>query len=120
MLDLETLMRQMKNNVSPGNELRTDMIKVAGPVGTQWLYWVLRRIWTENKIPDYWYKGIIIPVYKKGGRKQYGNFRGIILPCQTFKIYERILADKMIKEIKGKLAELYAFRAGRATTDMSF
>jgi hypothetical protein len=41
--------------------------------------------------------------------------------CQTFKIYERILANKIIKEIKGKLAEeLYAFRAGRATTDLTF
>jgi hypothetical protein len=26
----------------------------------------LRRIWTENKIPEDWYKGIIILTYKKG------------------------------------------------------
>jgi hypothetical protein len=39
--------------------------------------------------------------------------------CQTYKIYKRILANKIIKEIKGKLAkELYAFRADKATTDL--
>jgi hypothetical protein len=39
----------------------------------------------------------------------------------NFKIYERILANKMTLEIEGKLAEeLYAFRKGRATTDLFF
>jgi hypothetical protein len=38
-----------------------------------------------------------------------------------FKIYERILTNKMIKEIKGKPAEeLYTFNAGRANIDMIF
>jgi hypothetical protein len=40
---------------------------------------------------------------------------------QTFKICEKILANKTIKEIKEKLAEeLYAFRASRVTKDLNF
>jgi hypothetical protein len=36
MLDMETVMRHMKNNKSPGYaELLTDMIKATGPPGTQ-------------------------------------------------------------------------------------
>jgi hypothetical protein len=97
------------------------MKKAAGPIGTQWLYRVLRRIWAENRIPEDRYKGIIIPVHKKGDRKQCGNYGGIVLLCQTFKIYKRILANKMIKEIKRRLAEeLYAFRAGRVNSDLIF
>jgi hypothetical protein len=65
-----------------------------------------------------WYKELS---YKKGKRKQCGNRTGITLLCQTFQIYKSILAKKIIKEIKGKLAEkLYAIRAGRATTDLIF
>jgi hypothetical protein len=98
-------MRKMKNNKFPGyNELTTGMIKAARPIGIQWLYQVLRIIWTENKIPEDWYKEIIIPIYEKGDRKQCGNYRGITLLCQTFKIYNRILKNKMIKETKGELA----------------
>jgi hypothetical protein len=53
----------MKNNKSPEyDELSVEIIKAAGPIGTQWLYQVLRRISTENKIPQDWYKGIIIPI----------------------------------------------------------
>jgi hypothetical protein len=52
--------------------------------------------------------------------KQCENYRGITMLCQTFKIYNRILANKIMKKIKGKLAELYAFRAGRVTADLIF
>jgi hypothetical protein len=65
----------------------------------------LRRLWKENKIPEDWYKGIIVPIYKKGDRKQYGNYRRTMLLCQTFKIYKRILTHKVIKEIEEKVAE---------------
>jgi hypothetical protein len=81
----------------------------------------LRKIWTENRIPEDWYKGIIVLIYKKGDRKQCGKFRGITLFCQTFKMYERMLVNKMALEIKGDLAEeLNAFKRGRATTDLFF
>jgi hypothetical protein len=45
VLDLETAVMQIKNNKSPVYNELTDMIKAAGPIRTQWLYWVL-RIWT--------------------------------------------------------------------------
>jgi hypothetical protein len=70
------------------------MITNAGPLGMEWLYRLMRKIWLENKIPGHWYKGIIVTIYKKGDRKICNNYRGITLLCQTFKIYERILANK--------------------------
>jgi hypothetical protein len=39
----------------------------------------------------------------------------------TFKIYDRTLANKTIKEIKGKLAEeLYTFKVSRTTRNLIF
>jgi hypothetical protein len=29
---------------------------------------VLRKLWVENRIPEDRYKGIIVPVYKKGNK----------------------------------------------------
>jgi hypothetical protein len=80
----------------------------------------LKKIWIQNRIPQNWYRGIIVPSYKKGDRKQCGNYRGITVLCQTFKIYERTLVNKMILKIKGKLVELYTFRNVRVTTDLIF
>jgi hypothetical protein len=38
-----------------------------------------------------WFKGIIVPIYRKGGKKQCGSCRGITL----FRIYERVLVKKL-------------------------
>jgi hypothetical protein len=82
---------------------------------------VLRRIWIENKIPEEWYKEILIPTYKRQTENNIEIIRGIMLLWQIFKIYDRILANILITEIKGKLTEeLHAFRAGRATTYLIF
>jgi hypothetical protein len=45
------------------------MTKAEGPIGMQWLYQVLRKIRIENRIPEDWCRGIIVPIYKKGDRK---------------------------------------------------
>jgi hypothetical protein len=79
MSDLETVIMQIKNTKSPEyDELTTDMIKAARPIGTQWLYHVLKRIWTENKIPKDWYKRTIIPICKKIDRKKIWKYTGIM------------------------------------------
>jgi hypothetical protein len=54
----------------------------------------MREILIENRIPEDWCKGIIVPVYKKGDRKQCVNYKGITLLCQTLRIYGRILVSK--------------------------
>jgi hypothetical protein len=82
------------------------MITTAGPLGMQWLYRFMRNIWLETKIPGDWYKrNHSTNIYKKGDRKICNNCRGITLLHQTFKIYERILANKLTKEIETKLKE---------------
>jgi hypothetical protein len=99
------LITQIKNYKSPGyDEISVDMTKAVGKIGKQWLCHFLRKIWIEKRILEDWYKEIIVPVYKKGDRKQCGNHRRIELLCQIFKINERILVNKMTLEIKGKLA----------------
>jgi hypothetical protein len=43
-----------------------------------------------------------------------------MLLCQTFTIYESILANKTVKEMGKLVEERCAFRAGRTTTDLIF
>jgi hypothetical protein len=48
-VDLVIAITKMKNSKSQGyDEISVDMIKAARPIWTQWLYWVLRKIWIEN------------------------------------------------------------------------
>jgi hypothetical protein len=59
MMDVEIAIGQMKKNKSPSDdEVTVEMITNAGPLGMQWLYRLMRKIWTENKIPGDWHKGV--------------------------------------------------------------
>jgi hypothetical protein len=62
------------------------------------MYQVLRRIWTVNSIPEELCKGIIQKKTRDTGNNV--EIIGVTLLYQTFKIYDRIVANEMIQEIK--------------------
>jgi hypothetical protein len=67
-------------------EVTSDMIKVAGLIGIQWLYRVLKQVWKSGNKPQEWRKGIIIPVHKSGSNLQCSNYNYIIIISHCFKI----------------------------------
>ena len=122
MLNLEIALDKMKNGKAPGeDEVTVEMTKSAGPIGMQWLYRLMRIVWKEGIIPKEWQKGIIIPIFKKGDKKDCKNYRGITLLSQCFKIYERIVYLKLINYIENNFQEeQHGFRPGRSTIDLIF
>lgn len=122
MLEVELAVRGMKTGKAAGiDEISVEMIKAAGPIGLQWLYRLLRCIWTRKCVPEEWGKGIIIPIFKKGDRKLCENYRGITLTSQVAKIMERILERRMREKVEGQLEEeQHGFRPGRSTVDLIF
>ena len=57
------------------------------------LYKLSLQIWETEEIPKDWKDGIIVPVFKKGRRKDCGNYRGISLLSIAEKILARILLN---------------------------
>ena len=63
-------------------------------------------------------KAVMAPIYKKDDQNSY---RDITLLSQTFKIYERIIANKLRKKVEIKSEEEQCtFRCERAATDLIF
>ncbi|KAK9692567.1 hypothetical protein QE152_g35074 [Popillia japonica] len=51
--------RKLKNGITPeGQQLQTRICHL------------IKLIWTQNKIPEDWYTGIITPIHKKGDKKK--------------------------------------------------
>lgn len=64
-LEVENSLKSMKNGKSAGvDEVSADMMKAAGVYGIHGLVRILNVIWGENKIPQDWRKGIIVPIFK--------------------------------------------------------
>ena len=51
----------------------------------------IEKIWKEEGIPQEWKSGIISPLYKKGSKKEYRNYRLITLMGTGYMIYANIL-----------------------------
>ena len=77
---METAIKGIKSGRAAGeDEIRPDMLKVLTGEGILWLMRVCQVGLEFSKSPRDWQTGVIIPIFKKGDRKQCANYRGISL-----------------------------------------
>jgi hypothetical protein len=72
-------------------------------------------------MPSDWQRSITCPVYKKGDKLVCNNCRGISLLCVPYKLFTRILRDRLEPVAERITGEYEAgFRKGRSTIDQIF
>lgn len=47
---------------------------------------LVKKIWIQKRLPKEWTGAIIYPVYKKGNRSDYDNYRSIALVNTAYKL----------------------------------
>ena len=62
---------------------------------------LMQKIFMTNIIPEQWKVAKVIPIYKKGDRKDPNNYRPISNLCSVTKIFERLILER-IKMIEVK------------------
>jgi len=81
----------------------------------------LNNIYRENCIPNEWRNAVIIPIYKKGDRRETQKYRGISILNTCYKIYSKILNMKLQNYSEIFMTETQnGFRKGRSCTDPTF
>ena len=58
-----------------------------------------KNLLKQGKVPDEWKRGIITAIYKKGDKKDPGNYRPISLTCIICKILESIIWDAIVEHM---------------------
>ena len=70
------------------------------------------------KIPERWKEAKIIILFKKGDRKEIKNYRSISLLAHTYKLFTRLLQQRMEKDLDdNQPREQAGFRKGFSTRD---
>ena len=76
------------------------------------------NIWRIKEWPRDWKKSIYLPIYKKGYKKECGNYRTIALISHASKIFLRIIQKILDHILIPELPiEQAGFRKGRGTKD---
>ncbi|KAK6757862.1 hypothetical protein RB195_015592 [Necator americanus] len=109
----------MKNGKSGGDDgISAEMPKYLPPSGIREMTKIIRSIWIDERIPDSWRHAIIIPLHKKLSVTDPRNYRGISLLRVMYKVLERIILDRLIKNREETTRDEQAgFRLGRSTID---
>jgi hypothetical protein len=116
--EVRCALRRMKNGKALGPDgIPAEAWKATGQRGLQWLTSLLNAIATNSGIPNAWRRSVLVPLYKnKGDVQACTNYRGIKLLAHTFKIWERVINDR-IRNIVPIHPAQFGFREGNGTTD---
>ena len=112
-----------KKGRAPGwDEMRAEMVDVAGEIGARWTKRLLNTCMKQCKVPEDWRTRLIVPIWKmKGDAQDPGKYRGITLLSHIMKLLERILDKRLRERVEQELGEeQLGFRRGLGTTDGMF
>ena len=85
------------------------------------IHQLIHSIWNKEELPEEWKVSIIVLIYKKGGKTDCSNYKGISLLSTMYKILSNILLSRLTpyaEEIIGN--HQCGFRRDRSTADHIF
>ena len=120
--EVEEAVRRLKLGRACGvDEIPAELWKHGGDVVIEALYNLITKIWEAEDLPDQWREALIVPIFKKGDRKECGNYRGISLLCTAYKVLSYILLQRLSPLAEEVLGEYQCgFRPGRSPIDQIF
>ena len=120
--EVERAVKQMRKNKAPGTcNITAEMLQETGKDTIKWLHRVICKVWDCDAVPEDWRQETIIPIHKKGNRKDCNNSRGIALLSVPGKVFTRIILNRIKDNIDKVLRENQCgFRQGRGCTDQIF
>ena len=109
----------LKNNKAAGiDDVLVVQLTNLGPHTHKWLLAMLNNCFTQNKILTIWRKSKIIAILKPGKCSATPkNYRPIYLLCHTYKLYKRLILNRIVHTIEEHLIkEQASFRPGKSCT----
>lgn len=121
--ELSAAITSTSENKAPGScGVSAEVWKYGGLSLRNKLHELIVHIWREEKMPQDWKDANIVPIFKKGNRKDCGNYRGISLLSIAGKIMARVILNRIEKYICTRILPetQCGFRSNRSTIDMIF
>jgi hypothetical protein len=119
---IERALKYLKNNkVAGADSIAAELLKNGEPNLVDALHAVIQQAWTDETLPKSWTEGVLCPVYKKGDKLDCKNNRGICLLNVTYKVFAKILYDRLLPHANAAVQHYQAgFQSGKSTTDQLF
>ena len=67
---------------------------------------LINSIWNNQELPESWKESIIAPIYKKGDKRDYSNYRGVSLLLTANKILSNTLLSRELWIFKKRVGDM--------------
>jgi exonuclease III len=117
--EVEEAINWMKKGRSPGvDEIPIELIS-ACPTAIDEMTSIVIMIWEEETLPDDWWQGLMVNIYKgKGSKNAPVSYRPICLLVHAYKAFAILLLRRMKAEIDARIRRgQEGFRTGRGCSD---
>ena len=117
--EVKDSIKYILNRTSSGCDgIPIELLKAGEDASINILLIIFNNIWRNKEWPRDWKKSVYLPIYKKGDKKEYGNYRTIALISHASKIFLRIIQKKLEHFLIPELPiEQAGFRKGIGTRD---
>ena len=119
IIELQNSLKHLKNGKAAGlDEILTEEIKNFGPVTIQWVLNLLNACARTHHLPRLWRQARVVALLKPGkDPSSPKSFRPISLLCHLYKLYERLILNRLSPIIEHILIpEQAGFRPGKSCT----
>eukprot|EP00057_Strongylocentrotus_purpuratus_P017039 XP_011671513.1 PREDICTED: uncharacterized protein LOC100889621 [Strongylocentrotus purpuratus] len=106
------------NKAAGIDDIRSEQIKHMGSVAQKWLLDMFNNCIENTCVPKQWLRTKVVAILKPGkDSNEAKNFRPISLLCQTYKLLERLILNRIGPHVDSQLnCEQAGFRPGKSTT----
>ena len=116
---------QLQNYKAPGQDgVIGEILKTGGEKIRKAVLVLCCVAWKNERVPNDWMQGVVVPLYKDGDERDPMNCRGITLLSIAGKVYNRVLGNRLMSFAeRGKMGiveEQGGFRPERGTEDQLF
>jgi hypothetical protein len=120
--ELEEALKYSKNRKATGEDgLNLELFKYSSILFKFRFLHLINMCWKTCSIPEDWKKAKVISLFKKGERSNVNNYRGISLLSTAYKVYAKIVNNRLRKISEVIILEDQAgFRTGRSCIDDVF
>ena len=118
-IEVKEALRHISNRKSAGCDgIPIELLKAGGEEAVKVMTGLCNCIWKRKEWPTDWKKSVYVPIYKKGDKKEYGNYRTIALISHASKVLLRVIQRRLEVFLIPELPiEQAGFRRGRGTRD---
>jgi len=119
--EVKNEIKRLKRGKAAGMDgIKNEAWKEGGEIIGKRLEEILKGVWEGEGFPESWRVGVVVPIWKRGERRETGNYREVTMTSTGYKVYANILNRKLVEELdaKGGWSRTQAgFRKGRGTVE---